>query len=160
MKNDIKVSFSNAVEQADIFHHARIRRQNPNFTAELIEKEKAKLGIERGPVNQQTQIEWLDQRVSVFWPEDNQWYEGTCRVYNCETGRHYVQYQDSQFEWLDFTTNLVQLAPEQKSKVYIFIIRFVLYILLLLLHHSLSSYILYISIHMCLLRRKKKPNKQ
>lgn len=61
--------------------------------------------------------EVLNKRIKVYWPLDKSWYEGSVKSYNKITGKHLVQYDDSEEESLDLTKEKIQWV-EEKSKTF------------------------------------------
>ncbi|KAF3784024.1 DNA mismatch repair protein [Nymphaea thermarum] len=49
-------------------------------------------------------------RIRVFWPLDDQWYEGHVKSFNASTGKHLIQYDDGEEEALDLERERFQWA--------------------------------------------------
>ena len=43
---------------------------------------------------------WVGERLRVYWPMDNTWYEGRVKSYDKSTKRHVVIYDDGEEECL------------------------------------------------------------
>ena len=56
----------------------------------------------------------IGKKVRVFWPVDNQWYIGTVREYDGNTGEHLLQYDDNDTEWVQIGENNTT-APSSSS---------------------------------------------
>ena len=43
---------------------------------------------------------WVGERLRVYWPMDNTWYEGRVKSYDKSTKKHVVIYDDGEEECL------------------------------------------------------------
>jgi len=53
----------------------------------------------------------IGKKVRVFWPVDNQWYIGTVRKFDANTGEHLLQYDDNDTEWVQIGENNTTAPP-------------------------------------------------
>ncbi|XP_027353723.1 uncharacterized protein LOC113864327 [Abrus precatorius] len=51
----------------------------------------------------------LNQRIKVFWPLDQSWYDGLVDDYNKETKCHHIKYDDREEEWINLQTERFKL---------------------------------------------------
>ncbi|XP_076885218.1 DNA mismatch repair protein MSH6-like [Bidens hawaiensis] len=61
--------------------------------------------------------EVVNRRIRVYWPLDKSWYEGRVKLFDESTGKHLVQYDDSEEELLDLSNEKVELLKEEVKKL-------------------------------------------
>ncbi|GKD87196.1 DNA mismatch repair protein MSH6 [Tanacetum coccineum] len=61
-------------------------------------------------------IEVVNRRIKVYWPLDKNWYQGYIRSFDKASGKHLIQYDDSEEEVLDLSTEKFELIEEEKAK--------------------------------------------
>ncbi|XP_076896230.1 DNA mismatch repair protein MSH6-like isoform X2 [Bidens hawaiensis] len=61
--------------------------------------------------------EVVNRRIRVYWPLDKSWYEGCVKSFDKSTGKHLVQYDDSEEELLDLSKEKVELLKEEVKKL-------------------------------------------
>ncbi|CAN0888815.1 DNA mismatch repair protein MSH6 [Linum grandiflorum] len=61
--------------------------------------------------------ELVDKRVRVYWPLDKAWYEGCVKSYDKGSGKHLIQYDDSEEEMLDLGKEKVEWIGEAVKKL-------------------------------------------
>lgn len=54
-------------------------------------------------------------RCKVFWADDKTWYKGDITQHDASKGKHLVEYEDGETEWLDLSQEKFELL--QKSGV-------------------------------------------
>lgn len=60
--------------------------------------------------------EVVDRRIKVYWPLDKCWYEGSVKSFDKISGKHLVQYDDSEEEMLDLSVEKVEWIEEPAKK--------------------------------------------
>ncbi|KAJ9171734.1 hypothetical protein P3X46_015053 [Hevea brasiliensis] len=60
--------------------------------------------------------EVVDKRIRVYWPLDKRWYEGCVKVYDKDSGKHLVQYDDFEEEMLDLGMEKIEWVEETVKK--------------------------------------------
>lgn len=58
----------------------------------------------------------VGKRVKVYWPLDKSWYEGCVKSFDKSSGKHLVQYDDSEEELLDLSKEKVEWIEEGSVK--------------------------------------------
>ncbi|CAN1353026.1 DNA mismatch repair protein MSH6 [Linum perenne] len=61
--------------------------------------------------------EVVDKRIRVYWPLDKAWYEGSVKSYDEGSGKHLIQYDDSEEEMLDLGKEKVEWIGEAVKKL-------------------------------------------
>ncbi|KAD3068705.1 hypothetical protein R6Q59_017272 [Mikania micrantha] len=61
--------------------------------------------------------EVVNRRIRVYWPLDKSWYEGCVKSFDKSSGKHLVQYDDSEEELLDLSKEKIELLKEQVKKL-------------------------------------------
>ncbi|KAK9055861.1 hypothetical protein SSX86_026948 [Deinandra increscens subsp. villosa] len=61
--------------------------------------------------------EVVNRRVRVYWPLDKTWYEGCVKAFDKSSGKHLVQYDDSEEEHLDLSKEKIELLKERVTKL-------------------------------------------
>ncbi|GJW16990.1 DNA mismatch repair protein MSH6, partial [Tanacetum coccineum] len=61
-------------------------------------------------------IEVVNRRIKVYWPLDKNWYQGYIKSFDKASGKHLIQYDDSEEEVLDLSTEKFELIEEEKAK--------------------------------------------
>ncbi|KAL4572174.1 hypothetical protein LXL04_018943 [Taraxacum kok-saghyz] len=60
--------------------------------------------------------ELVNRRIKVYWPLDKAWYEGCVKSFDKSSGKHLVQYDDSEEEHLDLSKEKIELLKEQAKR--------------------------------------------
>jgi hypothetical protein len=118
-KSKLKSALVDAEEMYERYQRAVFGHSTQSQELTLAEEKSRQ--VLRSPWLENNQIEQVNKigcSVEVFWPEDNKWYPGLCKAYNCDSGRHFIQYpQDKYFEWLDLRTSHIRnIVPQKKSR--------------------------------------------
>lgn len=58
----------------------------------------------------------IDKRLRVYWPLDKAWYEGVVKSFNKGSGKHLIQYDDSEEEELDLGKEKIEWVEETTGK--------------------------------------------
>lgn len=45
---------------------------------------------------------WMGQKVEIYWPEDDDWYEGRVTDYNARLGGFHIDYDDGMHAYSSF----------------------------------------------------------
>ncbi|XP_050237496.1 DNA mismatch repair protein MSH6 [Mercurialis annua] len=61
--------------------------------------------------------EVVERRIRVYWPLDKSWYDGYVKSYDEKSGRHLVQYDDSEEEVLDLGNEKIEWVEESVKKL-------------------------------------------
>ncbi|KAK9930746.1 hypothetical protein M0R45_027773 [Rubus argutus] len=56
--------------------------------------------------------EVVGKRIKVYWPMDKSWYEGCVKLFNKDSGKHLLQYDDSEEELLDLEKEKIEWVQE------------------------------------------------
>ncbi|PRQ21660.1 putative DNA mismatch repair protein MutS [Rosa chinensis] len=56
--------------------------------------------------------EVVGKRIKVYWASDRAWYEGCVKLFNKESGKHLLQYDDGDEETLDLATEKIEWIQE------------------------------------------------
>ncbi|KAI3741753.1 hypothetical protein L1987_59429 [Smallanthus sonchifolius] len=59
--------------------------------------------------------EVVNRRIRVYWPLDKNWYEGCVKSFDKSSGKHLVQYDDSEEELLDLSKEKIELKEQVKK---------------------------------------------
>ncbi|PKA65146.1 DNA mismatch repair protein MSH6 [Apostasia shenzhenica] len=60
--------------------------------------------------------EVIGKRIKVFWPLDKTWYEGCVRSFHEASGKHVIQYDDAEEEFLDLEKEKIEWAEEEQPR--------------------------------------------
>ncbi|XP_071726644.1 DNA mismatch repair protein MSH6 [Rutidosis leptorrhynchoides] len=60
--------------------------------------------------------EVINRRIRVYWPLDKVWYEGWVKSFDKSSGKHLVQYDDSEEEVLDLSKEKIELLKDEVKK--------------------------------------------
>ncbi|PSS14723.1 DNA mismatch repair protein [Actinidia chinensis var. chinensis] len=60
--------------------------------------------------------EAVNRRVRVYWPLDQSWYEGCVKSFDKISGKHLVQYDDAEEEFLDLSKEKIELVEEEVKR--------------------------------------------
>eukprot|EP01083_Nonionella_stella_P212909 768369_1 len=64
----------------------------------------------------------IGRKVGVFWPVDEQWYQGTVEEFNAISGEHKLRYKDGDTEWVKIADHTggsrkKELSPKGKDSL-------------------------------------------
>lgn len=57
--------------------------------------------------------EVVGKRIRVYWPLDKEWYEGSVKVFDSLSGKHLIQYEDSEEEMLDLDDEKIEWVEDE-----------------------------------------------
>ncbi|XP_026446226.1 DNA mismatch repair protein MSH6-like [Papaver somniferum] len=58
------------------------------------------------------------KRIRVYWPIDKQWYDGFVKSFDSLSGKHLIQYDDSEEEELDLEKEKIEWVEEEKKTTF------------------------------------------
>lgn len=58
----------------------------------------------------------MGKTVRVYWPDDEEWYQGTLQRLDAATGKYFIQYNDGDSEYLDLSKERYELLNEEQQQ--------------------------------------------